>query len=419
MPAVLSEAVADVVAAVEKLRADDRLITRPEMLLGDVEALLEAAAVLQAVTVRRLREVWAADATSEFYGRSTKRWLVEDQCLPAAEASRLLRLAHRLPLHPATEAAFDSGEISGAHAAAILSALGSLPAGVRETVEPHLIDRAREFPPEEIGGFVDELLQRLGLDRDSDVRRERRHLQRGVDVAATLGGTRSISGTLTPDVADRLELALRIAGQKTGPDDDRSLRQRRHDALGTLADTFLTHTGSPSFTGAPRTVIVTMDLDALTGQLTDATASLPSGAVICADTARRLACDAELIPAVLGGRGEVLDIGQADHEFTTPIRRAAYLRDHGRCAFPSCTAPVVELHHLTFRRHGGPTSLHNAAWLCAYHHWLAHEGHWTVQRAPHGGYLWTSPHGKQLERHLGREPNPDGAGDTSRDPGTA
>jgi hypothetical protein len=148
--------------------------------------------------------------------------------------------------------------------------------------------------------------------------------------------------------------------------------------------------------------MVTIDLATLEEQLHGKLLTLPDGATISAATARRFACDAEIIPAVLGGNGEVLDIGQAGHEFTTATRRAAYLRDQGRCAFPGCQAPVVELHHIVFRRHGGPGSLDNAAWLCGYHHWLVHEGHWTLTRDPvDKSYLWTGPLGRQRIRKLG------------------
>jgi hypothetical protein len=402
VPAILSEVVADVIAAASKLRADDRLITSPDMLLGDTETLLEAITVLQAVLVRRLRAATAVDATVEICGRSPKRWLVDDQLLAGPEASRLIRLVRRLPAHPLTEAVYDTAEITTAHAAAILTALSSLPAGIRDTVEPHLIGRARHYPPEEIAGFLDELLQRLGLDKAGDVRREHRHTHRGVDIATTLAGTRSLTATLTPEVGQRFEAALNHAAQKSGLEDDRTPRQRRHDALAVIADTYLAST-EPSFTGAPRTVIITLDLATLESQLRDAWITLPSGTAITAQTARRLACDAEIIPVVLASTGEILDIGQADHEFTTGIRRAAYVRDHGRCAFPQCGNPAVELHHIVFRRHGGPTSLANAAWLCAFHHWLVHEGRWTLCRDPHGDYLWTSPTGRQLTRQLARE----------------
>jgi hypothetical protein len=395
----LSEPVADVVAAVDKLRVDDRLITDAESRLGDIEALIDAMTGLQSVLVRRLRDAHYDPATPELTGRSTRNWLVEEQLLAGPEASRLMRLAQHLPLHPLTETAFNDKVVSATHATAILTALNALPADLRDIVEPHLIERARFYPPEEIGGFVDELLQGLGIDKNGDIRRERRHNSRGVDVAQTLHGNRSLSGTLTPDVGTKFQAALDAASQPTGPDDDRTRRQRQHDALGVIADTFLAQDG-PSFNGSPRTIIVTIDLESLENRLREAWITTPWGP-ISPDTARRLACDAELIPAVLGGRSEVLDIGVADHEFTTAQRRAAYHRDGARCVFPGCRNKPVELHHIRFRRHQGPTSLDNAAWLCGYHHWLVHEGRWTLERQPDGDYVWTSPLGKQLIRRLG------------------
>ncbi len=401
MPAICSDPVGDVVAAVGKLRADDRLITSPDMLLGDIEALLDAVTTLQAVVVRRLRAADAVDATTEIHGRSTKSWLVEEERLARPEAATLVRLSRRLQPYPLTSAAYDDAEIRTAHAAAILTALQSLPPGIAEIVEPHLIERARHYPPEEIGGFVDELLQLLGLDKPGDPRRERKYTTRGVDVARTMAGTRSLSGTLTPEVDASLEAALAAAAQKAGPGDDRTLRQRQHDALGVIADAYLAG-NEPSFTGAPRTVIVTIDLETLEGRLRSALVTLPLGGTVSAETARRLACDAEIIPVVLGGKSEVIDVGQAGHEFGAPVRRAAYVRDGGRCAFPGCTNACVELHHIVFRRHGGPPTLANAAWLCAYHHWLAHEGRWTLERDPAtGDYLWTGPAGQHRVRHLG------------------
>ena len=141
-------------------------------------------------------------------------------------------------------------------------------------------------------------------------------------------------------------------------------------------------------------------LQTLENELLEKWLTLPSGAVISAATARRMACDAEIIPVVLGSNSEVLDIGVANHEFTTAIRRAAYQRDRGRCAFPGCCNPVSELHHIVFRRNGGATSLDNAAWLCSYHHWLVHDGRWTLTRLPTNDYLWTGPQGQQRIRHL-------------------
>ena len=400
MPAVLSESVVDVVAAVEKLRADDGLITSGDQVLCDLEALLTSLTMTQAVVVRRLRAARELDATVELCGRSPKRWLVEEQMLTAPEAGRFVRFTHLLPAHPLTEAAFDDGQITMAHVAAILTALATLPPDLRDTVEPHLVERARFYPPEEIAGFLDELLDALGLDNPADVRRERRLAQRGVEMGHTLDGARSIAGTLTPNVGEQLQRALALASQPGGIEDLRTRSQRQHDALGEIAAHYLAHHHTPAFAGAPHTMLVRLDLDTLENELREAWITLPSGATISADTARRLACDAAIVPLVLGGASEPLDIGQADHEFTTAIRRLAYERDGGRCAFPDCANPVSQLHHIWFRRHGGPTSADNAAWVCHFHHWLIHEGHWTLRRQPDRSYLWTGPLGQQRIRRL-------------------
>jgi len=216
VPAVLSQAVAEVVAAADKLRVDDPLITSPEQVLCELEALFDTVTMVQAVAVRRLRQARALDAAAQVCGRSTKGWLVEEALLAGAEAGRFNRLAQQLPFHPLTEAAFDTARIAIGHVAAILTALATLPPSVRETVEPHLIERATTHPPEEIAGFVDELLERLGVDKPSDVRRERRHAARRVDLGRTLDGTRSLIGTLTPDVGEQLERALALAGMPGG-----------------------------------------------------------------------------------------------------------------------------------------------------------------------------------------------------------
>jgi hypothetical protein len=48
---------------------------------------------------------------------------------------------------------------------------------------------------------------------------------------------------------------------------------------------------------------------------------------------RRLACDAQVVPLVLGSAGQVLDAGRSRRLATGPLRRALVVRDRG-CAFP-------------------------------------------------------------------------------------
>src|SRR4051794_37734921 len=167
------------------------------------------------------------------------------------EAARYVNLASWLSEFPLTRDAFATARLSAAHAAEICKALRWLPPQYRDAVEPQLVDYAFTARPEDIAGFVEALLDALGLDKTADVRRERRYAERGIDLGQTTHGQRSLIGTLTPEVGEKLAKALAVAGAKAGKDDDRTYRQRQHDALGDLADAYLAHHHTPSFDGAP------------------------------------------------------------------------------------------------------------------------------------------------------------------------
>lgn len=98
---------------------------------------------------------------------------------------------------------------------------------------------------------------------------------------------------------------------------------------------------------------------------------LPDGTPIAAGELRRLLCDAQLVPAVLGGPSEILDMGRGRRLASAAQRHAIALRD-GHCAFPGCTTPIhrCELHHISPWQDGGPTNLDNLVALCVRHHQL-------------------------------------------------
>jgi len=63
---------------------------------------------------------------------------------------------------------------------------------------------------------------------------------------------------------------------------------------------------------------------------------LDSGLPAPPDTARRLACDAKLLPIVIDADGDVLRLGSATRTWSVGQRRSAWARDGGRRAFPRC-----------------------------------------------------------------------------------
>ncbi|TQJ58176.1 uncharacterized protein DUF222 [Arthrobacter sp. SLBN-83] len=118
--------------------------------------------------------------------------------------------------------------------------------------------------------------------------------------------------------------------------------------------------------------------EAQTGTSTGTGAFMFTGPV-AATTLRKTACDADIIPALLGTRGEILDLGRKTRLFTPAQRLALTARDQG-CAFPNCTipAPWCEAHHITYWSHGGPTTTNNGVLLCSHHHHLIHKEQWKI-----------------------------------------
>jgi hypothetical protein len=134
----------------------------------------------------------------------------------------------------------------------------------------------------------------------------------------------------------------------------------------------------PESHGTTPRVSVSIDHQALVSGLGEGL--LEGGGSLSAAAVRRLACDAEVLPFVLGSRSQVLDVGRASRLVTTAIWLALVLRDR-HCAFPGCTRPPIacDAHHILHWVDGGPTSLDNLVLLCRTHHTMIHVTPWEVR----------------------------------------
>lgn len=148
---------------------------------------------------------------------------------------------------------------------------------------------------------------------------------------------------------------------------------------------------------APR-LTVTIPLADLTDGLTAAghEVTTETGLAMPVHLLRRLACDAEVIPAVLGSSSEVLDVGRSERLVTPPIWRALVARDR-HCTFPGCRRPPVMCiaHHVRHWAEGGSTSLSNLALLCHGHHRVIHSQPWAVETSDTGP-RYTPPEGVRV-----------------------
>ncbi|MFF0338292.1 DUF222 domain-containing protein [Kribbella sp. NPDC004875] len=149
----------------------------------------------------------------------------------------------------------------------------------------------------------------------------------------------------------------------------------------------------PGF-GAKANITVTIDLADLRSTAADAIGDVVYGDGLSAAALRLLACDAKIIPLVLGSNSEPLDVGRSQRLVTRSLRRALNARDRG-CVV--CGAPPImcDAHHLISWLHGGDTKLTNLALLCRRHHRALHAGEWTITIINNQVHVsrptWTTP----------------------------
>ncbi len=158
--------------------------------------------------------------------------------------------------------------------------------------------------------------------------------------------------------------------------DLRTSDQRRADALVEVCRRAAA-AGGAAPTTPKAAVVVTMDWTDLK-ERTGAGTTL-TGDLLAPETVRRMACDAAIIPAVLGTRSELLDLGRTVRLATPKLFLALCLRDRG-CTFPGCSRPPgwCDAHHGVHWCDGGPTDLSNMALLCPRHHTIVHQKGYTA-----------------------------------------
>ena len=155
---------------------------------------------------------------------------------------------------------------------------------------------------------------------------------------------------------------------------------------------------------------VLVDYQTLVGGLHDkSVCETEDGVPLPPSTVRRLCCDAEIIPAVLGSKGEVLELGRAVRTVNRAQRRALRAM-HRTCGHHECAVPfsACKIHHVRWWvRDRGPTDIDNLLPLCERHHHLVHEGRWTVTMTPDRVATWVRPDGSVDHRGstIDRRPN--------------
>jgi hypothetical protein len=168
--------------------------------------------------------------------------------------------------------------------------------------------------------------------------------------------------------------------------DPRDGGARMWDALVRTAQHALDTDLPPTTHGANPRVAITLDYATLTSHPRWSSLSRPrtdDGLELPVNVIRRLACDAEIIPVVLGTTSEILDVGRTRRLVTPAQWQALVVRDE-HCTFPTCRRPPImcHAHHIQHWLNGGKTSLDNLALLCGHHHRVIHNTPWEIRLNP-------------------------------------
>ena len=261
------------------------------------------------------------------------------------------------------------------------------------TVAGAILDHGVQWGAAEAKKIRSRLLAAHGVDDEFDDAQKR--LRAGAHLSSPRildGDLTGYSMALTPEQAAQLEAAIGpgsapAPNDTTGERDLRPVGQRRAEALAALCAGQAARDGADHApAGAPTALHVRMhlaDLLRLTGTGMDDSGptgcgttigSVAHGTLLSPAVVRQLACDADVIPVVLGSDGEVLDLGRAVRLFTRGQRRALWHRDAG-CTWTGCTAPPdwAKVHHVVHWTDGGRSDLSNAALLCQRHHTQVHD----------------------------------------------
>lgn len=357
----------------------------PEQRLEWVSTARRLRGRIDALTGVLTAEADVSQAAERTAGTPMASWLGTTEVISRKEANRDVYAARNLGQRKSVGRAATDGRINTGQAAAIGRVLDSidrqLDATQKSEAETLLVTMADTMDAGQLARSAPQVLRQVIPERAEETLEKR--LQRQAEAAHHSRYLRFF----TQDGAMRFEGSLPLvdgelfqATIRTHQDQQRrtaieqrdpaanllTADQRRADALIALLNT-AGKSAPKAGVGTPR-VSVVLSYDRLHTSAAGA-GLIGESEPISAGELRRLCCDADLIPAVLGTDSEPLDVGHTHRLVTRPVRDALTLRDGG-CAFPGCgiRPELCEAHHIQPWWQGGVTALSNLVLLCRHHH---------------------------------------------------
>ena len=390
--------------------------------VGDVRAVaanLERATQLERqlgeLRLRLSRTAEESRASESTAASDTGAWLSRLTGSSAAVMRGGLWLARMLEeRYPCVRDAFARGLLGEAHARVIVRAAEQMPDQVTEAERAEavsaLVDAAveRRMNTKTLRRKARRMLDRIDRkyadQHEADLlEEEEARAERDTFFSVSDNGDGTWSGKFSlPDLQARLLLALlehlssprRVSRNEAGDQvvdptiDDRteswsglSYPEKLGHAFAELCEHLPTD-GLANHGRVGATVAVHIDHQHLLDAL--AAAHLDTGGDLSAGEARRLACNAGIMPVVYGKGSVVLDAGR-EARLHTKGQRIVLSRSHDSCAAEGCERPFAwcEIHHPIPWSQGGHTDLTGVP-LCGWHHRRAHDDRYDHRTLPTG-----------------------------------
>jgi hypothetical protein len=342
-PASVTEALQMLERALDALNAADAAVLPTGVQAQALRALERAEAKHTAARARVLAAFTAQDGCEDDGQGSARMWLRWQTRVTRAAAAGTVGWMRRLAAHPVIAAALTEGQLSASWARAVCGWSDRLPADMRGDADQILAAAAAGGAElADLAGLAQHMYERArsgAPDGDDDDGFDDRRLL----LDLTFGGAGRLAGDLTPGCAAAVSAVLEALGKPAGPEDLRTITQRRHDALEEACRRLIASGMLPERAGQPTQALVHItlaQLRALPGA-SEAEAAWRAVAArghgwLAGPDADAAACDATLAPVVTGH----VDVAALDK------LAEVFLASHGQdgrpcgCRCGGCTCPA-------------------------------------------------------------------------------
>lgn len=366
-----------------------------EQALDDIAALEAQAAELKS---RLLTHAETVGLPAELGARSVAVWLARRHLASRPEAHRQARLAAGLEAHPVTAEAMSEAKLQAEQALAIIDGVDALPddldPDLKVKAEEHLVELAGDYDARALRNFARTILEVVAPEiADAHLAQQLERLERDAEEANRFRIWETPQGRFKGEfdldgfsgACLKKALFAHAAPKHRAAKGPLGERLPTAERLGAAFAEYVRRYASgklPKAGGLNATVVVLMSYETLLGDVK--AAKLDTGEHISAALARRIACEAGIIPAVLGGTSEVLDLGRS-RRFHSRAQRVKATIEQGSCIEEGCDAPpaFTQMHHPTQWSKGGDTN--RDGWmLCPSAHRRVHDPRYTHELLPNG-----------------------------------